>query len=171
MEKNHMRITLLRNPKAGNGKHGRKELVNALEKAGHQTICRSLKKKGWKAALKKQADVVVVAGGDGAMAKVASALIGRETPLAILPFGTANNLARSLGFFASPKEIIAQLKDRKERVFDVGVAKGPWGKRFLFEGAGAGLLADYVHTANKETEKEKEEKERNSRFLFAGSKS
>src|SRR6266576_6352393 len=103
---NHMRITLLRNPKAGNGKHGRKELVDALEKAGHQTICRSIKKKGWKAALKKQADVVVVAGGDGAIAKVASALIGREVPLAILPLGTANNLARSLGFFASPKEII-----------------------------------------------------------------
>ena len=155
-----MRITLLRNPKAGNGKHGRKELVKALEKAGHETICRSIKKKGWKAALKKQADAVVVAGGDGAIAKVASELIGRETPLAILPFGTANNLARSLGFFASPKEIIAQLKDGKERVFDVGVAQGPWGKRFLFEGAGAGLLADYVHTANKEAEKEKEEKER-----------
>ena len=152
---------LLRNPKAGNGKHGRKELVNALEKAGHETIYRSIKKKGWKAALKKQTDVVVVAGGDGAIAKVASALIGRETPLAILPFGTANNLARSLGFFASPEEIIAQLKDRKERVFDVGVAQGPWGKRFLFEGAGAGLLADYVHAANEEAEKEKEEKERN----------
>ena len=78
-----MRITLLRNPKAGGGKHGRKELVKALEKAGHQTISRSTKKKGWRAALKKQADVVVVAGGDGAMAKVASALINREVPLAI----------------------------------------------------------------------------------------
>src|SRR5438067_15182 len=135
-----MRVMLLRNPKAGNGKHGRKELVNALGKAGHQTICRSIKKKGWKAALKKQTDVVVVAGGDGAIAKVASALIDRETPLAILPFGTANNLARSLGFFASPKEIIAQLKDRKDRLFDVGVAQGPWGRRFLFEGAARGCL-------------------------------
>src|SRR5205823_1694707 len=127
---NHMRITLLRNPKAGDGKHGRKELVEALEKAGHRTISQSLKKKGWRAALKKQADVVVVAGGDGAMAKVASALVKREVPLAILPLGTANNLARSLGFFASPKEIIRQLKHGKKRGFDVGVARGPWGKRF-----------------------------------------
>jgi diacylglycerol kinase family enzyme len=155
-----MRITLLRNPKAGNGKHSRKELVKALQKAGHQTISRSTKKKGWKAALKKQADLVVIAGGDGAIAKVAPLLINRETPLAILPLGTANNLARSLGFFASPKEIIPQLKDGKKRTFDVGVALGPWGKRFLFEGAGAGLLADYVHTANKEAENGKDEAER-----------
>jgi diacylglycerol kinase family enzyme len=152
-----MRITLLHNPKAGDGKHDREELVKALEKAGHRATCRSTRKKGWKAALKKEVDVVVIAGGDGVIAKVASELVSRETPLAILPFGTANNLARSLGFFASAKEIIAQLGDGKKRAFDVGVALGPWGKRFLFEGAGAGLFADYVHAENIKAENEQDE--------------
>jgi diacylglycerol kinase (ATP) len=153
-----MRVTLLYNPKAGDGRHSRKDLVKALEKAGHDAICRSIKQKGWKRALKKPADAIVVAGGDGAIAKVAPALIGREVPLAILPLGTANNLARSLGFFASTKEIIAQLGDGNKRVFDIGVVRGPWGKkRFLFEGAGAGLLADYVHAENNEAKKNKEE--------------
>lgn len=155
-----MRIALIHNPKARNAKRGRKELTKALEKAGHRTIRGSIKKKSWKKVLKKKADVVVVAGGDGTVAKVASELIGREMPLAILPFGTANNLARSLGFFASSNEIIAQLTDGKRSGFDVGVARGPWGKRLLFEGAGAGLLADYVHMANKEAEKENEEAKR-----------
>lgn len=158
-----MEITLLCNPKAGDGKHSAPQLVKALENAGHHTISRSLKEERWKPALKKKADAVVVAGGDGAVAKVAAALIGRRTPLAILPLGTANNLARSLGFFASPEEIIAQLADGEKRVFDVGLAKGPWGKRFLFEGAGAGLLADYVHLINKEAEKQDQTKKTSSK--------
>jgi hypothetical protein len=32
-------------------------------------------------------------------------------------------------------------------VFDVGLARGPWGEQFFFEGAGGGLLADYVRAA------------------------
>jgi diacylglycerol kinase (ATP) len=158
-----VRITLLHNPKAGGRKHNRKQLLKALGRADHDAIYRSTKNKGWKRALKKRADVVIVAGGDGAVAKVAAKLINRGKPLAILPLGTANNLARSLGFFASPEKIIAQLGDRKKKVFDVGVALGPWGKRFLFEGAGAGLLADYVHTAHEESEKGQKERKKLSK--------
>jgi hypothetical protein len=43
-----MRVTLLHNPKAGRGKHGKRKLMNALENAGHKTLYRSTKKKGWK---------------------------------------------------------------------------------------------------------------------------
>jgi diacylglycerol kinase (ATP) len=74
-------------------------------------------------------------------------LIDTAIPLSVLPLGTANNLARSLGFAASPEEIIARLDGGKTRAFDVGIARGPWGERYLFEGAGAGLLADYVQSA------------------------
>jgi diacylglycerol kinase family enzyme len=73
--------------------------------------------------------------------------------LSVLPLGTANNLARALGFLASPEEIIARLDGGKKRTFDVGLAYGPWGKRYLFEGAGGGLLADYVRAAKKRAEK------------------
>jgi len=36
-----------------------------------------------------------------------------EIPLAVLPVGTANNFARSLGFCLSKKELIEQLNDGK----------------------------------------------------------
>ena len=41
-------------------------------------------------------DLVVAAGGDGTVGAVATHLTGSELPLAILPLGTANDVARSL---------------------------------------------------------------------------
>jgi diacylglycerol kinase family enzyme len=69
--------------------------------------------------------------------------------------GTANNLARTLGFAVSPQQIIARLESGKKRVLDVGLARGPRGKRFFFEAAGGGLLADYVRSAKGTSGKSK----------------
>jgi diacylglycerol kinase (ATP) len=88
-------------------------------------------------ALKKKIDLVLVAGGDGSVSKVACRLVAMSSkvPLAVLPLGTANNFARSLGFCLSAKELIEQLNDGRCDTFDVGLARGPWGKRYFFEGA------------------------------------
>jgi len=47
-----MRITLMHNPKAGNRKHRKQELMAALAKAGHHAIYQSTKKRLQKAAKK-----------------------------------------------------------------------------------------------------------------------
>jgi diacylglycerol kinase family enzyme len=145
-----MRITLIHNPKAGDAEHGKKQLMAALAKAGHHATYQSTKEPGLKKVLKQPTDLVLAAGGDGTTAKVAFRLIDSGIPLSVLPLGTANNLARALGFVASPEEIIARLEGGKKQVFDVGLATGPWGERYFFEGVGGGLLADYVHAAKKE---------------------
>jgi diacylglycerol kinase family enzyme len=97
---------------------------------------------------------VLAAGGDGTTAKVAYGLVDSGVPLSVLPLGTANNLARALGFVASPEEIIARLEGGKKRAFDVGLAYGPWGERYFFEAAGGDLLADYVRMAKKDRKKQ-----------------
>jgi diacylglycerol kinase family enzyme len=143
----------MHNPCAGHGKHRKKELMAALAKVGHHAIYQSTKKRGYKKALKNPGDVVVVAGGDGTVTKIARRLIDTGIPLSVLPLGTANNLARTLGFVGRPEEVVARLEDGEKHSFDVGVARGPWGTRYFFEGAGAGLPADYVRTAKKEDKK------------------
>ena len=145
-----MRITLIHNPKAGDARHGKDQLMAALAEAGHHATYQSTKEPGFKKALKQPADLVLAAGGDGTIGKVAFRLIDSGIPLGVLPLGTANNLARALGFVVSPEEIIARLEGGKKQVFDVGLATGPWGDRYFFEGVGGGLLADYVRAAKKE---------------------
>src|SRR6266404_5722981 len=145
-----MRVTLMHNPKAGDADHGRKQLMAALAEAVHHATYQSTKERGFKKALKQPTDLVLAAGGDGTVAKVACRLVDSGIPLSVLPLGTANNLARALGFVASPEEIITRLDGGKKRTVDVGLACGPWGERYFFEGAGGGLLADYVRAARKE---------------------
>jgi diacylglycerol kinase (ATP) len=142
-----MRITLIHNPKAGHGKHTKRQLMDALANAGHHAIYRSTERNNYAKAFKKSTDLVIVAGGDGTIRDVASRLLDTGIPLSVLPLGTANNLARSLGFIASTDEIVARLQGGRKRVFDAGLARGPWGEQFFFEGAGGGLFADYVRVA------------------------
>ena len=89
------------------------------------------------------------------VAKVANRLVAAnsETPLSVLPIGTANNFARSLGFCLSKAELFEQLNDGKRENFDVGQGYGPWGKRYFFEGAGAGLFADYLRAPEEQIKK------------------
>jgi diacylglycerol kinase (ATP) len=151
-----MRITLMHNPKAGHGTHKKKDLMDALAKPGHHAIYRSTEKSNYKEALETSTDLVIAAGGDGTIEKIASRLIDSRIPLSVLPLGTANNLARSLGFVASAQEIIARLQGGKERAFDDGLARGPWGKRFFLKAAGGGLLADYLRAAKATSGKTKQ---------------
>src|SRR6266487_6629990 len=150
-----MRITLMHNPKAGDAEHGEKQLMTALAKAGHHATYQSTKKSDYKKALKKPTDLVLAAGGDGTVGKIGCRLIDSGIPLGVLPLGTANNLARSLGFIASSEEIIGRLEGGKKLTFDVGLARGPGGKRYFFESVGGGLLADYVSAAKRKAEKTK----------------
>lgn len=141
-----MRVTLIHNPGAGKQAHTHDEkLVAMLREHGHEVRYRSSKEDGWKKALKKPADVVVVAGGDGTVARVARRMVGRGVPIALLPSGTANNIARSLGQIERPFEELVRAWPNARRVkLDVGVARGPWGERYFVEGVGAGVFAELL---------------------------
>ena len=142
-----MRALLIHNPKAGDRKHGKKQLMASLTRCGHQAFYQSIKEQGWEKAFKKPVDLVVAAGGDGTVHKTAWQLMGSGIPLAILPLGTANNLACSLGFTESVDEILQSLHCGKSQPFDVGVARNGSATDYFLEAAGGGLFADYFPAA------------------------
>jgi diacylglycerol kinase (ATP) len=134
-----------------------KELKKLLESAGHDVRYQSAKEKGWKQALKKEADLVVVAGGDGTVGRVTRRMAGRGIPMALLPSGTANNIARTLGQLERPFEELVRGWDSARHVnLDVAVAKGPWGERNFVEGIGVGLFASLL--GRSETQQPKKTK-------------
>lgn len=148
-----MLVTLIHNPSAGDQDEDGKSLRRLLKKAGHEVRYRSAKEDGWKRALKKEADLVVVAGGDGTVGRVARRLAGRGIPMAVLPTGTANNIARSLGQHERPlEELVSGWEDAKRAKLDVGVAKGPWGSRNFIEGLGFGIFAGQLAALEGEDE-------------------
>ena len=155
-----MRVTLIHNPGAGQGGNSAKALERLLRRAGHKPRYQSAKEKGWHRVLDKRADLVVVAGGDGTVANVTRHMVRRGVPVAILPSGTANNIARSLGLLKHPfEELVEGWREARRRHLDVGIASGPWGERYFVEGLGAGLFAELlVRSERNEKKKQKEKK-------------
>lgn len=146
-----VRVTLLHNEDAGDGDMPDGEMLCELIRgAGHEVLYQPCGEADWAAALEQPADVIAVAGGDGTVGRVAKRLIGRNTPVAPLPYGTANNISRTLGLMDLTLEEIVRGWARGRRIaFDVGIARGPWGSRYFVEGAGVGLFARTIQVADE----------------------
>jgi diacylglycerol kinase family enzyme len=143
-----MRATVLHNPNAGDGNLSADELVAALREAGLAPAYHALPETKLEEALRKPADLVVVAGGDGTVARVLKRLPNREVPVGVVPLGTANNIARSLGIEGAPHDLMAGWRDAARRRVEVGMARGPWGSLRFVEGVGFGALADAAAKAD-----------------------
>jgi YegS/Rv2252/BmrU family lipid kinase len=68
--------------------------------------------------------LLIVGGGDGTIGAAASALIGTETKLGILPLGTLNHFARDLGLPADLGEAAKVIAAGKARRVDVAAMNG-----------------------------------------------
>lgn len=103
--------------------------TSRLKEAGIDIDIVHTQHKGHGAELARQAaqdctDIVVVAGGDGTVNEVASALMHTDTALGIIPCGSGNGLARSLGIpmdFEGAVDIIAR---NRPYAIDCGIAEG-----------------------------------------------
>lgn len=73
-------------------------------------------------ALAAGSPLVVVVGGDGSVRSTAAALAGSATALGIVPAGTGNLLAASLGIPRRPERAAAALASAGERTIDLGRA-------------------------------------------------
>lgn len=91
------------------------------------------------------ADTVVAVGGDGTVADVATGIFGSGARLGIVPAGSTNITARSLGIPDDPEKALAAFGRRPQfRSIDVGRS----GDRSFLHIAGAGFDAALFSSAN-----------------------
>ena len=92
-----MNVLLVYNRNAGDGKLRSKDLRRLIESQGHTVRVVRKKDDDLERHVVQPFDLVAVAGGDGTVTMVARMLRGRSPRFTVLPLGTANNLAHSLG--------------------------------------------------------------------------
>lgn len=146
-----MRALLIHNPSAGTKHHDRASITDALALAEIKADYISTKETDFKRALKKRYDLVVAAGGDGTIANVFRHLARRSTPIAILPLGSANNIARSLGIAGTLAELAEQWRAGHVKPFYLmDVAYDDREAALCAEGFGIGLIAGLIERRAKE---------------------
>jgi len=95
----------------------------------------------------KNVDLVIVAGGDGTMNAAVDALVECGLPLGILPTGTGNDLARTLGIPTTLVEAAAVITGGRRHTIDLGRVNG----KYFFNVASIGLSAELTrhHTVER----------------------
>lgn len=135
-----MIIPVLHKESAGSGEHSGTSLESRMRQAGFDPVFLSVKEGLKQRGRLADGAFVVVAGGDGTVRRAALELAHTGVALAILPVGTANNIAKSLGIPSDLDAVIAGWRDAQKLPVDLGVACGPWGRKRFLEGVGVGLL-------------------------------
>ena len=95
---------------------------------------------------KNQVNLIIIGGGDGTLNLAIDALVKTGLPLGILPLGTANDLARTLGIPISLFEACQVIATGKKRYIDLGLVNG----KYFFNVASIGLSVDITNHLTKE---------------------
>lgn len=120
-----------------------------LARHGYPATYRGTDEAEWERDLDRSYDLVVVAGGDGTVKRAGLALAGKDTTMAVLPTGTANNIALALGSVGSIEDVIASFRAAPRLRLVVGRARGPWGEWRFVEGVGFGVFARTMRYADE----------------------
>ncbi len=107
-------------------------------------------------------DAVLAFGGDGTINEAAQALVGTEVALGVLPGGSTNVLARSLGVPMDPVEATAYVASRIRSGSIRRINVGRVNSRYFLFSTGMGLDAEVV----RRVEADPEGKKMNHDWLF-----
>lgn len=126
------------------GWHPTTWLETTPEDPGHEAARR---------ALEAGVDLVMVAGGDGTVRAVSSELAGTDTPMALLPSGTGNLLARNLGVPLDTDAALRLALNGRSQAIDVVRAVSDAGQERFVVMAGMGLDAQIMEDTSDDLKK------------------
>jgi YegS/Rv2252/BmrU family lipid kinase len=140
-------VPVFLNPTAGGGKS--QDLAPRLTELFAAAGCRArvvtlatpgLTDSAVRSARAEGADTIVAAGGDGTVSAVASALLGLDGRLGVVPLGTLNHFARDLGIPTDLGDAVKTIVGGRTIAVDVGDANG----RPFLNNSSIGIYPDIV---------------------------
>jgi diacylglycerol kinase family enzyme len=90
--------------------------IELVDGGQYEIRCRAIAERG--------DPLLIVGGGDGSISAAASALVGSNTVLGVLPLGTLNHFARDLGIPADLDDAARLIAAGTQRPVDVGEMNG-----------------------------------------------
>lgn len=97
------------------------------------------------------APCVIAVGGDGTLHEVANGILGSQSTVGLIPFGTGNDLARALGIYNDLEAACRAITEGDTLHVDVGVleGEGTGGPRHFLVLSGTGFDARTARTVNE----------------------
>ena len=150
-----MHVILVHNPGAGTDRTGGSELLDVLRQAGHEATHVSTGDDGWRHQVRRgDADLIAVAGGDGTVQLVLTALEGTGSTVGVIATGTANNIAHTLGTpVDDPRAAVALWDGATPRPFDLPMVRCAARQGRLVECVGGGVFAELLTVAEEREER------------------
>lgn len=79
-----------------------------------------------KRALAKKPDLLILGGGDGTISGLVDLMVGKDVALGVLPLGTANSFARTLGIPMDVEGALDVIAGGKRKRIDLGMIDGDY---------------------------------------------
>jgi diacylglycerol kinase (ATP) len=145
-----LRVALMHNPSAGDEDHSAEALTRALRSEGHEVRYQSTDEDDWRQAFDDSLDLVAIAGGDGTLRDVFKLVADTGVPATVLPVGSANNIARALGFESDDTALLAGAWERaRRRPYRLGLFSSNSLTEPFVEAVGGGIFAGLLERADQ----------------------
>jgi len=148
------RLLLIGNPTASSVTPRAKVVIAKALGADHDVTVAATSRRGHATRLAQGAvadgyEVVVALGGDGTLNEVANGMAGSDVTLGVLPGGSTNVFARTIGMANNPIEATGELLSALEAVSTRRIGLGTVNGRYFLFHVGMGLDAEVVRLVER----------------------
>lgn len=147
------RALLLVNPHSRQGQHARQQSREQLQMLGWSVLDKGSDRSEDLSEIvrryRQEVDLVIIGGGDGTLNRAIAGLLDTQLPLGILPLGTANDLARTLGIPVNLTDACRVIAAEYIRRIDLGCVND----RYFFNVASLGLSVKITRQLSKDAKR------------------